>query len=108
MKYPFKSPYLNAWSVFFYINALVLLAWVLLKVFRIIQTPLIFELIPAIVGLSAIFGFGAGFGKFIQIILQLSSDVKELKTDSRETRSDLIMLKADFRHYAKYRKEISS
>ncbi len=107
MKYPFKNPYLNPLSMFFYLNALILLIWVLLKLFRIIQTPLIFELLPSIVGLLAVFGFGAGAGKFIQIVTQLIADVKELKSDVKDTRQDLTLLKADFKYFSRYRKSLS-
>ena len=89
-----------------FISAFVLLIWIILKLFRVVQTPLIFELLPVITGLAAIFGFGVSVGKILQIIKQLQDNDKEMKTNLESLRNDHVMLKADFKYFAKYKKSL--
>ena len=111
----FKDYRFDTGLIMVFISGFVLLIWILLKLFRVIETPLIFELMPIIVGLVAIFGFGTEFGKLSQSVRSLRNDVKELKFEMRETKNDLaklrddfILLKADFKHFVRYKRSLSS
>lgn len=103
----FKDYRFDTGLIIVFISAFVLLIWILLKLFRIVQTPLFFELLPMITGLAAIFGFGVSVGKILQVIKQLQDDGKEMKAGLESLRNDHVMLKADFKYFAKYRRSLS-
>lgn len=111
----FKGYRFDTGLIVVFISGFVLLIWILLKLFKVIETPLIFELMPIMVGLAAIFGFGSEFGKLLQAVKNLQIDLRELKSDMKETKGDLanfhndfILLKADFKHFVRYNKSLSS
>ncbi len=104
----FKEYRFDTGLIIVFVSAFVLLVWVILKLFLVIQTPLIFELTPTIAGFVAIFGFGVAAGKALQIIVNTQQGLKETNTKLESLRNDHVMLKADFKHFARYRKSLTS
>jgi len=103
----FKSYTFDTGLIIAFIGAFILLIWIILKLFRVIETPLVFELLPFIAGLAAIFGFGTQFGKVLQAVKHLQEDMKDVKSELKDTRDDIVLLKADFKHFIKYKKSLS-
>lgn len=102
----FKGHRFDTGLIIVFTSCLVLLIWILLKLFRVIQTPLIFEMLPIITGLVMIFGFGVSAGKILQVIKHLQENDKETNRKLESLINEHIMLKADFKHYARYKKSI--
>lgn len=102
----FKGHRFDTGLIIVFTSCLVLLIWILLKLFRVIQTPLIFEMLPIITGLVMIFGFGVSVGKILQVIKHLQENDKETNRKLESLINEHIMLKADFKHYARYKKSI--
>ncbi|MBI2137671.1 hypothetical protein HYU12_04085 [Candidatus Woesearchaeota archaeon] len=102
----FKGHRFDTGLIIVFTSCLVLLIWILLKLFRVIQTPLIFEMLPIITGLAMIFGFGVSAGKIMQVIKHLQENDKETNRKLESLINEHIMLKADFKHYARYKKSI--
>ena len=90
-----------------FISAFIMLIWIILKLFRVIETPLIFELAPFMASLVVIFGFGMTIGKIVLSSKYLQNDMKEVKTEVKEIRDEMVFLKADFKHFVRYRKSLS-
>jgi hypothetical protein len=103
----FKDYRFDTGLIIVFISGFILLVWILLKLFRVIETPLIFELMPLITGLAAIFGFGVMAGKALQIIVQTQQGLKETNVKLESLGNDHILLKSDFKHFVKYRKSLS-
>ena len=95
----FKQYTFDTGLIIVFISAFVLLIWIILKLFRIVQTPLIFELMPLITGLVAIFGFGIAVGRSLQIIKQLQENSRETNKRLDSLGNDHILLKSDFKHF---------
>ncbi len=108
----FKGYRFDTGLIMVFISGFVLLIWILLKLFRVIQTPLIFELMPIIVGLLAVYGFGVTVGRILQELKHLKNDLDELKSETKgglgKLNEDFIMLRADFKHFVKYNKSLTS
>ena len=103
----FKGYRFDTGLIIVFISAFTLLVWVVLKLFRVIQTPLIFELTPIITGVAAIFGFGVAAGKALQIIVNTQQGLMETNMKLESLRNDHVMLKADFKYFARYRKSLA-
>ncbi len=104
----FKGYRFDTGLIIVFASAFALLVWVILKLFRVIQTPLIFELMPIIAGVAAIFGFGVAAGKALQIIVQTQQGLKENNIKLESLRNEHVMLKADFKYFARYRRSLTS
>ena len=104
----FKDYRFDTGLIIVFISGFVLLIWILLKLFRVVETPLIFELMPLITGLVAIFGFGMAVGRTLQIVKQLQENAKETNKHLDNLSNDHILLKSDFKHYVKHKKSLSS
>lgn len=72
-----------------FIGGFILLIWIILKLLRVFETPLIFELMPAITTVIVIFGFGVGFRRLIQKINHVDSGLNEVKQDVKINRDKI-------------------
>ena len=104
----FKQYTFDTGLIIAFTGAFILLIWIILKLFRVIETPLIFELLPFIAGFVVIFGFGTQFGRALQAIKYLQEDMKIVKSELKETRANVVLFNADFKHFVRYRKSLSS
>jgi hypothetical protein len=103
----FRGYRLDMGLVIVFSSVFILLIWVILKLLRVIQTPLIFELMPVITGLSAVFGLGISIGKILQIIRQLQDNDRKIVRELELLTKEHIMLKADVNHYNSYGKNLT-
>lgn len=104
----FKGHIFDTGLIMVFISGFVLLLWIILKLFRIIQTPLFFEILPIIIGLGAIFGFGISVGKVLQVVKQLQDNSQETNRRLDSLNDDHILLKSDFKYFVMYKKSLSS
>jgi hypothetical protein len=107
MEIRFKGYVFDTGLVIVFISAFVLLVWIVLKLFRIVQTPLFFELLPVMTGLAAIFGFGMAIGKQLQMMKQLQENDKDLSRRMEDLASGHTLLKAEFNHFARYGRKVA-
>ena len=108
----FKGYRFDTGLIIVFISVFVMLVWVIMKLFRVIQTPLIFELMPIIVGLLAVYGFGVTVGRLLQELKHIKNDLDELKSETKgglgKLNEDFLMLRADFKYFSRYRKSLTS
>lgn len=74
---------ISIWEIIAWVGLAILVVWIILKLFGIIQSPLIFEMTP-IITLCLILG-------------SLLANVKNIKSELRRTTTSLIRLCQDFR-----------
>ncbi len=72
----------------FWTSMSVILVWIILKGFGIINTPVFIQLIPYAGGIFA-------FGIFFQMIKDLKEQIKDIKSEVKEVKVDITSVKVD-------------
>lgn len=88
------------WSIWvIFLNAFILLIWIILKLLGTINTPLLLQMIPYLTGFGFVVGFGVACGRFLQKIDFLGKEFydfkNEMKWEIKELRSSMHTLEKD-------------
>jgi len=84
-----KEP--GLWLIFG--SALILLVWTILKIFGVFHTPPLIENVPYITGVISIIGIGIQFGRLLERITILNTDMSLVKGNIRDLEKDTSYIK---------------
>ena len=77
------------WMILFWICISIILLWIVAKKVGLFNTSLIVQLIPYITGVFAILAIVKEFGKLVNKLDNVVSDVSEVKIDVKTIRTEL-------------------
>jgi|SRR3989344_835844 len=77
------------------LNALVILVWVILKIFAVINTPTIVQMLPHLGGVGFLISFILACGKFLQNMESVGRDLERIKDDVGAMKTDIRYLDKD-------------
>ncbi len=108
MKINWQNYRFDFWSWVIIVSGLTMLVWALLKIFGVLKTPLIIEMLPYLTGASALLGVGIQTGKVLQRLNQVEEDVERNNRDIEKNNSriedltrEFIGLKTEFKYHPK-------
>lgn len=71
-----------SWStVVFWLGILIIILWIIAKLFRIVESPVWFEMVPYIGGAATLVGGGIKTGRALQKLDGVVGDVKDIKNE---------------------------